>query len=280
MYPGWPPMQQQGVYGMNTGQRVVDHGGYPMTFGMMSQQQQQQHQPQQQMGYWSAPHLAMPNHGRMRFVASFSPNDVYTDPQIISNVNSHAGMNQYPTGMINRAQQQLVRMSPNFGGAIVTLSSTGANPRPTRPFHPLVDSGRSPNPGGEHNPAMIAANKPGSIIPHMSPDSDTSWPMLSSISGDSRHNYQFAPHQQTRFEDPSLPGPSSRWTANSAPFSARSQVIITYVLLNFIYALISYLGCDKLCLHLKSCFRATIRQLSFVDLQHSAIICWVFSLLQ
>ena len=226
MYPGWSPMQQQGMYGMNAGQRVVDHGGYPMNFGMMSQQQQQQI-GQQQMGYWSTPRSTMLNQGRMPFAGSVSPNAVNVNPQIISNFNSHTGMNQYPTGMMNRAQQQLARMLPNSGEARVIFPSTGANPRPVRPFQPLVDSGRRPNTGGGHNPAMIVAHKPGSIIPYKSPNNNTtSWPMLSSVSNDSSYNYQFAPLQQTRFDDPSLPGPSSRWTADSMPSPARSKVII------------------------------------------------------
>ena len=216
MYPGWPPMQQQGMYGMNTGQRVVDHGGYPINHGMMSQQQQ--------MGFRTTPQSAMANQGRMPFAGSFNPNAVNVNPQMISNMNSYTGINQYPTGMMNRAQQQLVRMSPYSGGARVVFPSTGANSRPVRP---LVDSGRRPNTGGGYNPAMIVAHKPGSIIPYKSPNNNTtSWPMLSSVSNDSSYNYQFAPLQQTRFDDPSLPGPSSRWTADSMPSPARSKVII------------------------------------------------------
>ena len=228
MYPGWPPMQQQEMHGLNTGQRVVDHGDYPMNFGMTSQQQQQQI-GQQQMGYWSALQSTMPNEGRMPFAASVSPN---TDSQMISNMNSHTGMNQYPTGMMNRAQQQLVRMPTNSGGVRVIFPSAAANPRSIRPFQPLLGSGKRLITGGGLNPAMIVSPKPGGIIPHESPNSDTaSWSMLSSISNDSAYNYQFPPHQQTRIADPSLPGPSSQWISDSALSSARSQVII--MMLNF-----------------------------------------------
>ena len=140
MYPGQPIMQQQGMYGMNTDQRVVDHGGYPINHGMMSQQQQ--------MGFRTTPQSAMANQGRMPFAGSFSPNAVNVNPQMISNMNSYTGINQYPTGMMN--------------GARVIFPSTGANPRPVRPFQPPVDSGRRPNTGGH----KIVVHKPGSIIPY------------------------------------------------------------------------------------------------------------------
>jgi len=96
MYPGRPPMQQQGMYGLNTGQRAVDHGGYPINHGMMSQQQ---------MGFRTTPQSAMANQGRMPFTGSVSPNAVVganNNPQMISNT----GMNQHPLGMTNKSQQQ------------------------------------------------------------------------------------------------------------------------------------------------------------------------------
>jgi len=59
-YGGQPPMQQQGMYGKNTVQRVacVHHDGYPMDHGMMSEQQQLQE------SYRRILQSAMPNQRR------------------------------------------------------------------------------------------------------------------------------------------------------------------------------------------------------------------------
>ena len=168
MYPGRPPMQQQGMYGMNTGQRVVDHGGYPINHGMMSQQQQQQ-----QMGFRTTPQSAMANQGRMPFAASVSPNAVVganNNPQMISNT----GMNQFPPGIMNRPQgqppQTMIGMPPNPGGIRMGSPNTGTHLGPIStsgdptPFQPPISGNnlgiynRGPNPGG--NSVATPGQKP------------------------------------------------------------------------------------------------------------------------
>ena len=182
MYGGRPPMQQQGMYGMNTAQRVVDHGGYPMNHGMMSQQQQQQ------MGYRSTLQSAMPNQGRMvgPFAASISPNAVVganNNPQMISTMNAHAGMNQYPPGMMrSQAQPQMMGASPNPGGMRMGSPNTAAHVGPIStsgdptPFQPPISGNnlgvynRTPNPGGgslvAQNSAVTAGQKRNSLSPY------------------------------------------------------------------------------------------------------------------
>jgi len=171
MHGGRPQMQQQGMYGMNPAQRVVDHPGYPMDHGMMSQQQQ--------MAYRQS---AMSNQGRMvgPFATSVSPNAVvgaHNTPQMIS---SHAGMNQYPQGMM-RSQSQMIGTSLNPGGMRIGSPSTGAHIGPIStsgdptPFQPpisgnnLVMYNRTPNPGGNlvaPNSAATAGQKRNSLSPY------------------------------------------------------------------------------------------------------------------
>ena len=238
MYGGRPPMQQQGMYGMDTAQRVVDHGGYSMNHCMMSQRQQ--------IGTLqsSMPRMMGPT------AASVSPNafvGVNNNPQMISSMNAYPGMNQFPPGMINSSQpqqqrhlQKWIRMSPNPGGMRMGFSNTGTHVRLISPFQSPVNSDNfrkynwPPHSGGEQNPAMMAVPKQSSFIPYESPNSERpmlSLPPLSSPSYNSSSisipydsTYQLLPH---RFNDASLPGPSSQWTTSLAATSTTSQVSIT-----------------------------------------------------
>jgi len=158
MYGGQPPMQQQGMYGMNPPQRVKDHGSYPMDHIMMSQKQQQQ------ITYCSTLQSTIPYQGRMvgPSVASVSPNAVvgeHNTPQMISSVNTHAGMNQYPHRMVrSQSQQLMIGMSPNPGGMRIGSPNIGAHIRPIStsgdlpPFQPPIGGNNLGMYNHTHNP--------------------------------------------------------------------------------------------------------------------------------
>jgi len=134
---------------------------------------------QQQMAYRQS---AMSNQGRMvgPFATSVSPNAVvgaHNTPQMIS---SHAGMNQYPQGMM-RSQSQMIGTSPNPGGMRIGSPSTGAHVGPIStsgdptPFQPPISGNnlamynRTPNPGGNlvaPNSAATAGQKRNSLSPY------------------------------------------------------------------------------------------------------------------
>jgi len=100
MYGGLPHTQQQGMYGINSAQRVVNHGNYPIKHGMISQQQQ--------VGYRSTHQPAIPNQGR-HFVTSVSQSAVVgtdNNAKMISSTNAQVGINQFPPGMVNGSQNQ------------------------------------------------------------------------------------------------------------------------------------------------------------------------------
>jgi len=177
-YGGLPPTQLHGIYGMNTDQSVVNHGDYPMDYGMRPQLQQQ-------VAYYSTPQSAGPNQGRMvgPFLSSFSPNTVMganNNPQMISGMNTYAGMNQYPQGMMR--SQMIFGRSPYHGGMRMGTPNTA--------FHigPISTSGdptlfqspirgndlgmynRTPNPGGnlvtQNSAATAAGQKHNSLSPY------------------------------------------------------------------------------------------------------------------
>jgi len=246
VYGGQPPMQQQGMYGINTLQRVMNYGSYPIDYGRMSQQQQ--------MAYYSTLQSAMPNQGGMvePFATSAKPNAMvggHNASQMISSMNARAGMNRYPPGMIR--SQQMIGTSPNPGKIRMGSPNTGAHVGPSgdpTPFQPLISGNklrmynRTPNPYGNlvaQNSAATAGQKWNSLSPYQyrtpSHSPNSTLPTGTSFQGTPRppsynststflpsanqaSTYQIVPPNQialNNFNQLSLPNTSAQEASNS-----------------------------------------------------------------